>query len=102
MARLAPDQGFVMTLKAEGPMMQGVLKSVDPEKGAVTIGIFKTREEMEEKTYFLAKDARVVVDGKNGSLADLKVGDNGPVIQLRLSLDQKTAQSVISRQPESR
>ena len=35
-------------------------------------------------------------------LGDLKLGDNGPVIQLRLSLDQRAVQIVTARQPGSR
>lgn len=93
-AKFAGDQGFVMTVKIEGPQLFGILKGVDAEKGAITIGIPKSREELEEKTYPFAKDGRVSVDGKTASLADLKVGENGPFIQLRLSLDQRTAQAV--------
>ena len=61
------------------------------------IGIPKNREEMDEKTVTLAKDARVIVDGSPATLADLKVGENGPFIQVRLSLDQATAHAVITR-----
>ncbi len=102
MARLSADQGFVMMLKAEGPTVSGILKSLDTDKHAITIAIAKSREEVEEKTYLLSKDGRINIDGKDATFADLKVGENGPLIQLRLALDQKTAQSVISRQPERR
>ena len=101
-ARLAADQSFVMTMKAEGPTLTGILKAVDADKGAITIAIPKNREEFDEKTFTLIKDGRVNIDGNDAKLADLKVGENGPIIQLRLGLDQKTAQSVISRQPGMR
>lgn len=97
-ARLAGDQSFVMTLKAEGPQLLGILKAIDAEKGAITIGIPKNREEFDEKTYILAKDGKVNIDGKAAKLADLKVEENGPFIQLRLALDQRTAQAVIVSQ----
>ena len=101
-AKLAADQSFVMMLRAEGPTVSGILKAVDVEKGAITIAIPKNRTEFDEKTYILVKGGRVNIDGNNAKLADLKVGEDGPMIQLRLALDQKTAQSVISRQPGSR
>lgn len=101
-AKLAVDQSFVMMLKAEGPAFFGALKSVDADKRTITIAIPKSREEVEEKTLPLAKDARVTLDGKATKLADLKPMDNGPFVQLRLTLDQKTVQSVTANQPRSR
>ena len=82
--------------------MSGILKGIDADKGIITIAIAKSRTEVDEKSYTLIKGGRVNIDGNNATLADLKVGDNGPLIQLRLGLDQKTAQSVISRQPGMR
>ena len=101
-ARLAVDQGLVMSLRAEGTTVSGILKGIDADKGIITIAIPKSRTEVDEKSYTLVKGGRVNIDGNNATLADLKVGDNGPLIQLRLALDQKTAQSVISRQPGMR
>jgi hypothetical protein len=101
-AKLSTDQAFVMMMKAEGPTVTGILKSVDVDKGAITIAIPKSRTEFDEMTYILIKGGRVNIDGNDAKLADLKVGDNGPFVQVRLGLDQKTAQSVISRQPGSR
>lgn len=102
MMKLAVDQGFVMLLKAEGPTLLGMLKAVDAEKGAITIAIPKGRDDADEKTLTLAKDARVTLDGNEVKLADLKVGENGPFIQLRLTLDQQRVQSVAARQPGAR
>jgi hypothetical protein len=98
-AKLSVDQNFVMMLKADGPMLVGFLKGVDAAKGTITVGIPKSRTEVDEKTLPLAKDAVVTLDGNAAKLADLKVGEDGPYIQLRLSLDQKTVQSVTARQP---
>jgi len=101
-AKLSVDQNFVMMLKADGPMLAGLLKGVDADKGTITIGIPKSRTEFDEKTLPLANDAVVTLDGNAAKLADLKVGDDGPFIQLRLSLDQKTVQNLTARQPGSR
>ncbi len=51
-------------------------------------------ENPEEKTLPVAKDARIVLDGNESKLADIKVFDNGPFAMLRLSLDQKSVQSI--------
>jgi hypothetical protein len=102
MVKMAVDQSFVMMIKAEGPSLFGLLKSVDADKRTITIAIPKGRDDADEKTIPLAKDARVTLEGNDAKLADLKVGENGPLIQLRLSLDQKTAQTVSARQPGAR
>lgn len=51
-------------------------------------------ENPEEKTLPVAKDARIVVDGNESNLAAMKVINNGPFAMLRLSLDQKSVQSI--------
>ncbi len=102
MAKLAVDQSFIMMLKAEGPQVLGLLKAVDAEKRTITIAIPKSREEVDEKTYTLSKDARINYDGNEAKLADIKIGENGPFVQLRLTLDQKTVQSLTARQPGTR
>jgi hypothetical protein len=102
-AKLSPDQSQVMSLRAEGPTVTGLLKVADPAKGTITITQPRGRgEEPEEKTFTVAGDARVLSEGAAAKLGDLKAGDNGPVVQLRLSLDQKTVQFVVSRQPQPR
>ena len=68
----------------------------------VTIAIPKNREEFDEKTYTLAKDAHVTFDGNNKKLADIKITENGPFVHLRLAFDQKTVQSLTARQPGAR
>ncbi|MCX7421814.1 MAG: hypothetical protein NT013_20005 [Planctomycetia bacterium] len=35
-----------------------------------------------------------MLDGNESKLADIKVSDNGPFAMLRLSLDQKSVQSI--------
>ncbi len=102
MAKLSVDQSFVMMLKAEGPTVFGLLKAVDAKKGTITIAIPKGRDDADEKTYTLAKDAGITLDGNSTTLADLKIGENGPYVQLRLTLDQKTVRSLTARQPGAR
>lgn len=101
--RLSVDQTLATQLRAEGPMLFGMLKAVDPGKGSLTIAIPRGRGDApDEKTLPVAKDARISIEGKESRLGDLKATDDGPFIQLRLSLDQKTIQSVVARQPQSR
>jgi hypothetical protein len=100
--KLAIDQSFVMLLKAEGPALFGLLKAVDADKRTITIAIPRGRDDAEAKTLTVAKDARVTFDGKDAKLADLKPGDNGPVVQLRLTLNQQAVQTVTAHQPRAR
>jgi hypothetical protein len=75
----------------------------DPDKGAISYLIPKGRgEEPEEKTLAVAKDARVTLDGAETKLGSLKGGENAPLVQLRLSLDQKTVQAVAAWTPKPR
>ena len=101
--RLSVDQTQVMSIRAEGPSLTGLLKGVDAEKGILIIAIPKGRgEEPEQKTFTVAKDARISLDGNETKLADLKVGDPGTALQLRLALDQKTVQVIMARQFQPR
>jgi hypothetical protein len=93
-ARLAVDQSFVMFLKAEGGTLTGQLKSVDAEKGVIALAIRKGRDEVEEKTFSLAKDVLVTLDGKSIKLAELKTGDDAPGVQVRMALDSDMVQSI--------
>ncbi len=101
--KMAVDQSFIMLLKAEGPTLTGMLKAIDADKRAITIAFPRGRGEAEEeKTLTVAKDAHINIDGKDAKLADLKVGDSGPMLQLRLTLDQQRVQAVFARQPGAR
>jgi RNA polymerase sigma factor (sigma-70 family) len=94
-ARLTMNRQVVTSLRAEGPTLFGLLKAVDPAKGTVTVALPKGRgEEPEEKTLTVAKNARIALDGTPSKLTDLKVADDGPSVQLRLSLDQTTVQCI--------
>ncbi len=100
--KLSADQAFVMFIRAEGPTLTGLLKAVNPDKLTITISIPKGRDDAEEKTLAVAKDARIALDGSETKLGNLKPGENGPLIQLRLSLDQRTVQAIMARQPQPR
>src|SRR5262249_52032823 len=93
--KLSVDQSTVMMLRAEGATVTGMLKGVDPDKGIVIITISRGRgEDPEEKSLTVSKDVGVFIDGVESTFANLKVGDNGPILQLRLSLDQKSVQVI--------
>jgi RNA polymerase sigma factor (sigma-70 family) len=94
--KLSPDQKEAMTVRAEGPTVYGLLKVTDPSKHTITLTLRVARGDNpgEDKTFAVAPDARVVIDGKEGKLADLKADDNGPPVGLKLSLDQKAVQSI--------
>jgi hypothetical protein len=95
MVRLSVDQKAATLLRAEGPNLPCLIKSVDAAKGTVTIAIRVARgENPEERTFPLAKEARIVVDGDEAKLADIKPNDEGPFAVLRLSLDSKTVQGI--------
>lgn len=101
--RLSVDQGRIMSIRIEGPTLFGMLKSVDAEKNTITIAFPRGRgEPPEERTVTLAKDARILSEGAEAPLSSLKPGENGPYIQLRLSLDQTQGQSVIAANPRGR
>jgi hypothetical protein len=94
--RYAPSGNFpfVGTLRAEGPQLGAMLKSIDAMKGTVTVAVQVSRgENPDERTLNIAKDARITMEGAAVKLADVKIEEN-TFVQLRLSLDQKTVQSM--------
>jgi len=93
--KLSPDQKSVVVIRAEGPTVIGNLKAADAQKGVLTIIVGRGRgSDGEDKTYTVAKDLRVLINGAEGKLADLKVGDNEPPIIVKLSVDQKVARTI--------
>jgi hypothetical protein len=101
--RLAVDQTLAVLVRAEGPTLAALLKSVDAAKGTITVSLPRGRGDApEEKTLAVSEDARINIDGKEAKLASLVPGENGPILQIRMSLDQKSVQSIIARQPGGR
>jgi RNA polymerase sigma factor (sigma-70 family) len=94
--KLSPDRAQAVLLRAEGPTVAGLLKAVDPTQNTITVTLLTDvgDDTAKEKTYTVAAEARVVIDGKEGKLADLKPEENGPRVALKLSLDQKVVQGI--------
>jgi hypothetical protein len=94
--KLSPNQQSVMNVRAEGRRLPGLLKAVDPAKGTITVATFVARgENPEEKTYTVAKDARIMFEGNAVKLGDLKIEGDGSPAQMQLSIDQHTVQSIV-------
>ena len=66
--RNAPD----IAVTALGPKVEGVMKSVKADKNSISFWI--TRDHMTAQGVPVASDAKVVIDGKQGKLADLQAG----------------------------
>jgi RNA polymerase sigma factor (sigma-70 family) len=84
--KLSPDQKSVVTILADRPSLNGTVKGVDADKGAITVAYKES-----DQTFTVAKNSQIVIDGKEGRLADVPVGAN---ISLKLSVDQKTVLSL--------
>jgi hypothetical protein len=97
---LSVDQQTALQVRAQGPAALcdcggSLVKAVDAEKGTITFDD-KARAEVAGKTFAVAKDAFIVIDGKLGTLAGLSAGS---YVNLRLSLDQQTARQVHAHGP---
>jgi RNA polymerase sigma factor (sigma-70 family) len=94
--KLAADQATATVVQVQGPSAYGAVKAVQADKGTITLITRAGRGDTpaEEKTYTVARDARIVIDGKDSKLADVKAAENGPPVMLRLSLDQKVVNSI--------
>jgi hypothetical protein len=84
---LTVDGQAVRSLGAQGPRASGVVKVVDAGKGTVTV---------EDATYPVAKDAIVVIDGKQRPLAELPVGVE---VSLNLRVDHRTVGMIQTKAP---
>jgi RNA polymerase sigma factor (sigma-70 family) len=76
----------------EGITLAGTLQALDLDAHRVTVSVFSRTEGQSEKTFSVAKDAKVLRDGKEIKLTDLKQGNR---ITLRLSPDQKTVVGLV-------
>ena len=72
---------------------------MDADKGVIVISLPKGRNDTEEKSLNVAKDAQVIVDGRAAAFADLKP-DDSTMVTVRFSLDQQTVQSISSHKSE--
>jgi RNA polymerase sigma factor (sigma-70 family) len=91
---LSADRKVVGAIRAEGQTLTGVVKAVDAGKGTISLTVKVKGQPEEDKTFKVAKEARVSIDGgtkdKAGRsrLAGIPVGAN---VTLRLSPDQASA-----------
>jgi hypothetical protein len=89
---LSADQKTVRNIAAEGRSFPGgLVKSVDAAKGTITFAHTNQPDELAGKTFPVARDANILIDGKPGQLAGVPPGT---VIGLTLSLDQKTVRQI--------
>ena len=96
--RMSVDQRYATLVRAEGATLPGQIRAVDTTAGTITIARVSRGENLDARTLPVAKDARIVIDGIEAKLADIKISDTGPFATLRLSLDQKTVQSILAGQ----
>jgi RNA polymerase sigma factor (sigma-70 family) len=90
--RLSADQKSVLSIQAGGSSLAGVLKTVDIGKRTLTVTLtVRKGEPVEDKTFDVAKDVTVNIDGKGGQLRDLHAEVQ---INIKLAADQKTVNSI--------
>src|SRR5262249_47283688 len=92
---LRVDGKTVGQVHAQGPsnfsdLHGSMLKAVDVEKGTITFDD-NCRAEVAGKTFTLAKDANIVIDGKPGKLPALTPGT---FVDMRLRVDRRTVGSL--------
>ncbi len=75
----------------EGPALLGTLQAVDAAKNSITVSTFSRYEGSATHTFSLAKDLKVLRDGKEAKLSDLK---NDGRVRVTLAQDQKTVVSI--------
>jgi RNA polymerase sigma factor (sigma-70 family) len=93
--KLAVDCNTATQVRAAGPMFPGRLKALDAGKSSITLTTRPGRgdDPGEEKTFTLAPDVRVFIDGAMAKIGDLKV-DGDAHVTVRLSMDQKLVRSI--------
>ncbi len=91
-AKLAADEKTVVSISETGKTLSAPLKSVDPEKNSITLTVTtggRGAPEKKDVTHELAKDGKVMLEGKEAKLADLKDVRPGSSIQLTFSVDDE-------------
>jgi RNA polymerase sigma factor (sigma-70 family) len=95
--RLTLDQKAIVSLSVHEATVYGVVKAVDAGKNSLTLTIHvKKGESPEEKSFDVAKDVAVWIDGNEGKLADLPVDS---LVNVKLHADRKTAGSIQAEGP---
>jgi RNA polymerase sigma factor (sigma-70 family) len=75
---LSVDQKLAQQVRAGGGRLGGTVKAVDAPKGNVTV---------DDRTYSVARDAVIVIDGKPATLAALPIG---ATVSANLRIDRRT------------
>jgi hypothetical protein len=94
--RLSLDGKEVVAILTAGPRVEGTVKTVDARKGTVTLTVAPKGQPAEEKTFRLARDARVEIDGRAGKVADLPTE---ALVSVQLSPDLRAAVAVRAEGP---
>jgi RNA polymerase sigma factor (sigma-70 family) len=89
---LSVDQKAVRRIEARGAQVDGEVKAVFAEKNTIIIAI---NVEL-EKTFSVAKDATIEIDGKPARLAAIPTGVN---VTVSLGVDHKTVRSIQVKGP---
>jgi hypothetical protein len=96
---LSVDSTTVRWINAEGPNIGGcggsMVKAVDAVKGTITFDD-KACAEVAGKTFPVAANASISIDGNRGTLAGLPAGS---FVNLRLCVDRQTARHVFAQGP---
>src|SRR5262249_28723820 len=97
--RLSLDGQTAREVHAQGPnvcdCVGSMVKAVDAV-GRMTDVDEKARGEVAGKTFSVARDASVVIDGRPGELAEIPTG---ALVQMRLSVDRQMARHLQAQGP---
>src|SRR5262249_22197233 len=99
--KLSGDQNSVGSIRAQGRLVQGVIKATDAKKNTITLGV-QEAEQVSDKTFQLAKDAPIHAEAaKTGKVPELKLAEltTGALAELRLSLDGKEVVAILTTGP---
>jgi RNA polymerase sigma factor (sigma-70 family) len=96
---LSADSRSILQFDAQGPNVHDCtgspVKAVDREKNTITFDD-KARADLAGKTFRVASDANILIDGKRGQLTDLPAGS---YVNLGLCVDRYTARHVSAQGP---
>jgi RNA polymerase sigma factor (sigma-70 family) len=84
--KMGADQKSIAAIYVAGPGAFGEVKAVDAANGSITLA-----SKAGEHTYAVGKEARISIDDKAGTLADVPVGAQ---VKAQLSADQKAILSL--------
>jgi RNA polymerase sigma factor (sigma-70 family) len=86
--QLSAVQELVLAIRAYGAKVDGVLKSVDARNN--TLSVTLPSAQMTAEGVAVAREAKVVIDGKEGKLSDLRAG-----MRVTLHMSAEPAESLI-------